>query len=195
MVSIHVVNEMHIQRLRPVQPDVSRGIPALGWREQILLLDIGIIIRPCRTYSRTLGTAMTDRSKQQGAKEASMRGRRAQAAWAADCTERVLPYFEEAFPDDDRPRKAIEAARAWARGEIRVGEARTAALAAHAAARFAAEHPSACAAARAAGHAAATAHMVGHARHAEAYAKKAAAACTVVGDAGNTEQQREETDS
>jgi hypothetical protein len=113
---------------------------------------------------------MTDRSKQQGAKEALMRDRRAQAAWAADCTERVLPYFEEAFPDDDRPRRAIEAARAWARGEIRVSEARAAALEAHAAARAASAHPAAVAAARSAGHAAATAHMAGHARHAEAYA-------------------------
>ena len=113
---------------------------------------------------------MTDRSKQQGAKEASMRDRRAQAARVADCAERVLPYFEEAFPDDDRPRKAIEAARAWARGEIRVSEARAAALEAHAAARAASAHPAAVAAARSAGHAAATAHMAGHARHAEAYA-------------------------
>jgi len=113
---------------------------------------------------------MTDRSKQQGAKEPSMRDRRAQAAWAADCAERVLSCFEEALPDDDRPRKAIEAARAWARGEIRVSEARAAALEAHAAARAASAHPAAVAAARSAGHAAATAHMAGHARHAEAYA-------------------------
>jgi hypothetical protein len=122
---------------------------------------------------------------------------RSQAFAIADSAERVLPYFEAAFPDDDRPRKAIEAARAWARGEIRVGEARTAAIAAHAAARDAAAagHPSACAAARAAGHAAATSHMVAHAPHAAAYAKKAAAACIVVGGAGNAEQQREETDS
>jgi hypothetical protein len=133
-----------------------------------------------------------------------MRDRRAQAAWAADCAERVLPYFEEAFPDDDRPRKAIEAAHAWARGEIRVGEARTAAIAAHAAARAAIAGPAAgctvprraaSAAARAAGHAAATAHMVGHARHAAAYAKNAAAACILVGGAGSAGQQREETDS
>ena len=136
---------------------------------------------------------------------ASLTGRaaedhRSQALWAADCAERVLPLFEDVFPGDDRPRKAIEAARAWARGEIRVSEARTAALAAHAAARDAAERPeahaaAACAAARAAGHAAATSHMVGHAPHAAAYAKKAAAACTVVGSAGNAEQRREETDS
>ena len=37
---------------------------------------------------------------------------------AADFAERVLPLFEAEYPDDDRPRKAIEAARAYARGEI-----------------------------------------------------------------------------
>lgn len=35
--------------------------------------------------------------------------------WAADCAERVLPTFETQHPDDDRPRKAIEAARAAGR--------------------------------------------------------------------------------
>ena len=54
------------------------------------------------------------------------------ARWAADCAEHVLPLFERSRPDDERPRQAIEAARAWARGEIRVGAARAAALAAHA---------------------------------------------------------------
>ena len=38
--------------------------------------------------------------------------------FAADCAERVLPLFERERPHDDRPRKAIEAARAFARGEI-----------------------------------------------------------------------------
>jgi hypothetical protein len=95
------------------------------------------------------------------------------ALWAADCAEHVLPYFEKQYPDDDRPRKAIEAARAWTRGEIRVGEARAAAVAAHAAARDA-DEGAARAAARAAGQAAGTPHMAGHARHAAAYAVKAA---------------------
>jgi hypothetical protein len=104
-----------------------------------------------------------------------LRDQSLQALSAADCAERVLSLFEGKYPEDTRPRKAIEAARAWARGEIRVGEARTAALAAHAAARAVAEHPPACAAARAAGHAAATAHMAGHARYAASYAEKAAA--------------------
>lgn len=95
------------------------------------------------------------------------------ALWAADCAEHVLPVFETQCPDDDRPREAIEAGRAWARGEITVGKARAAAFAAYAAARDS-EDPAARAAARAAGHAAATAHVTGHARHAAAYALTAA---------------------
>ncbi|QWU16041.1 hypothetical protein SAMN04487895_102283 [Paenibacillus sophorae] len=55
--------------------------------------------------------------------------------WVADCAEHVLPYFEEKYPKDCRPRKAIEAGRACARGEIAMSEARTAAFSAHAAAR------------------------------------------------------------
>lgn len=82
------------------------------------------------------------------------------AAWAADCAEHVLPLFENASPDR-RPRTAVNVARAWARGEVSVGEARQAATAAHAAAREA-TNESAIAAARAAGHAVATAHMADH---------------------------------
>ncbi|MBE3067691.1 MAG: hypothetical protein IMZ73_09750 [Chloroflexi bacterium] len=107
---------------------------------------------------------------------------RSLALWAADCAERVLPYFEEKYPKDDRPRKAIKAARAWTRGEIRVGPARAAAVAAHAAARDA-DEGTARAAARAAGHAVATAHMAGHARHAAAYAVKAVTDAVVPTDA------------
>ena len=98
---------------------------------------------------------------------------RSLALWAADCAEHVLGLFEAARPGDDRPRRAVDAARAWARGEIRVGAARTVAFAAHAAAREA-DDPAARAAARSAGHAVATAHMAGHARHAATYAATAA---------------------
>jgi hypothetical protein len=38
--------------------------------------------------------------------------------FAADCAERALPIFEASYPYDKRPRLAIEAARAFARGEI-----------------------------------------------------------------------------
>jgi hypothetical protein len=95
--------------------------------------------------------------------------------WAAACAQHVLWYFEDEHPDDQRPRRAIEAARAWARGAILLTEARAAAVAGHAAARMC-EHPAAQAAARAAGHAAGTAHMARHAIEAAAYAITAAAA-------------------
>ena len=103
--------------------------------------------------------------------------------WAAQCAEHVLPFFEEKRPQDDRPRQAIEAARAWVRGEIACGQARAAAVAAHAAARDA-DEGAARAAARAAGHAAGTAHMARHARHAAAYAVNAATAAALPKDAG-----------
>ena len=92
------------------------------------------------------------------------------ALWAADYARRALPHFEGERPGDDRPRRAIEAGWAWARGEIEVGEARAAAIAAHTAAREADRD-----AARAAGHAAATAHTAAHARHAAGYAARAVA--------------------
>ena len=93
--------------------------------------------------------------------------------WATDCAEHVLHYFEEKQLKDDRPRKAIEAGRAWVRGEITVSEVRTAALEAHAAARSI-NDAAARAAARAAGQAAGTAHVADHAIHAATYAAKAA---------------------
>ncbi|MBZ0306036.1 MAG: hypothetical protein K8I82_08225, partial [Anaerolineae bacterium] len=33
--------------------------------------------------------------------------------WARDCAERVLPYFETQYPDDQRPRQALEALQRW----------------------------------------------------------------------------------
>jgi len=95
------------------------------------------------------------------------------AVWAADCAERALPRFEAERPDDNRPRAAIGAARAWARGNLAMVEARKAAFAAHAAARES-PGPAAVAAARSAGHAAATAHVPAHATHAAGYAAKSA---------------------
>jgi hypothetical protein len=94
------------------------------------------------------------------------------AVWATDCAEHVLHLFEEKYPEDKRPRNAIEAGRAWIRGEIRVGEARKAAIATHAAARKV-NQDDARAVARASGHAAGTAHVAGHAIHAAEYACKA----------------------
>lgn len=97
------------------------------------------------------------------------------ATWAADCAERVLPFFERAHPKDDRPRKAIEACRTWIRtGVFRMADIRKMSLAAHAAAREAKEN-SAAFAARAAGQAVATAHVPEHAFGPAYYSLKIAA--------------------
>jgi len=97
--------------------------------------------------------------------------------WATACAEHVLPYFEVNYPKDNRPRKALEAGRAWVRSEVAVSEVRAAALAAHAAARDA-DGGAARAASRAAGHAAATADVGTHAAHAANCAVTTATAAT-----------------
>lgn len=96
------------------------------------------------------------------------------AIWAADCAEHVLAHFERVRPQDDRPRRAIAHARAWARGEIRMSEARTAAGHANGAARDLAGAPRF--AAYAAAQAAAVAHVAAHDLGAAAYAIRAARA-------------------
>lgn len=95
------------------------------------------------------------------------------AGWAADCAERLLPLFGRRR--DGRPRRAIETARAWVRGEVAVGDCMRAAVAAHAAARSARD-PAAVAAARAAGHAVATAHAADHCLGVVIYGAKAVVA-------------------
>jgi len=137
--------------------------------------------------------------KPEHAKRLDEQDHRSLVLWATDCAEHVLTFFEEKHPRDDRPRKAIEAGRAWVRG-MRLGtrgktseflgesglildsparsvltlaQARATVLAAHAAARDAEQGP-AQAAVRAAGQAAATAHVAGHAGHAAVYAVSAA---------------------
>ena len=103
------------------------------------------------------------------------------ATWSADCAERVLPLFEESFPDDDRPRKALHACREWVRtGIFTMAGIRGISLAAHAAARDAKDNTPACLAARAAGQAVATAHVPQHAFGGAYYALKALAAANPV---------------
>ncbi|PRY57060.1 hypothetical protein BCF74_11765 [Knoellia remsis] len=94
------------------------------------------------------------------------------ALWAATCAEHVLPLFESAQPGDPRPRHAVDAARAWTRGEVAMmssratgGHAMGAARPLVGAARFAAY---------AAGQAACVPHVAEHDLGAAAYAIKAA---------------------
>jgi hypothetical protein len=107
-------------------------------------------------------------------KKYSREDQRSLATWAADCAERVLPFFEKAYPEDDRPRRAIEECRTWVRtGVFRMADIRGVSLAAHAAAREAKGNESACFAAHAAGQAVATAHVPQHAYGGAYYALKA----------------------
>src|SRR5664280_728774 len=99
------------------------------------------------------------------------------ALWAADCAQHVLHLFEEMQPNDDRPRRAIELARAWTRGGITMSQSRAAGGHAMAAARElngAARH-----AAYAAGQAVVVAHVAAHELGAAAYAIKAARAAAL----------------
>lgn len=96
------------------------------------------------------------------------------AIWAIDCAEHVLPHFEEKYPEDHRPRKAIETLRAWIdTGVFKMDIIRKASLSAHAAAREVGEDSAARSAARAAGQAVAAAHVSTHAIGAANYALQA----------------------
>jgi Imm-5 like putative immunity protein len=106
-----------------------------------------------------------------------------QRNFAADCAGHVLHFFEERYPDDKRPRLAIEAARSGQVSAANANAANAAAYAAHADAAAAADyavHADAaaaadCAAAYAAAYAAhaaadAAADATAHAANAAAYA-------------------------
>src|SRR3981189_2256291 len=102
------------------------------------------------------------------------------ALWAAACAEHVLDYFESAQPEDLRPRQAIEHARAWVRGEVKMTQARAAgghAMGAARELRGAGRH-----AAYAAGQAGVVAHVAAHELGAAAYAIKAARAAAPMGE-------------
>ena len=102
------------------------------------------------------------------------------AVWAADCAQHVLHLFEQAQPADDRPRRAIEAARAWSRGEITMTQARAAGGHAMGAAREL--KGAAREAAFAAGQSAVVAHVAAHELGAAAYAIRAARAAAPEAD-------------
>ena len=102
------------------------------------------------------------------------------AIWAVDCAEHVVPLFEQERPGDDRPRRAIELGRSWARGEVSWWDARATGGHANAGARDlrgAARH-----AAYAAGQAAAVGHVAAHELGAAAYAIRAVQAAAAPGE-------------
>lgn len=110
------------------------------------------------------------------------------ALWAAVCAEHVLHLFETERPEDLRPREAIDAARAWTRGDVSMMTAR--ALGGHAmgAARDLVGAPRL--AAYSAGQAACVGHVAEHDLGAAAYAIKAVVAAAPAGD-GESARRRE----
>lgn len=85
------------------------------------------------------------------------------AIWAVDYAERVLlPLWSKYYPDDFRPQNALNAAREWLSGAIKLPQAKTVILECHAAAREADGNPVAQAAARAIGQSASTIHSARH---------------------------------
>lgn len=85
------------------------------------------------------------------------------ADWAVDYSQRViLPLWCKYYPDDLRPQKALNAARDWLSGAIKLPQAKAAILECHAAAREADGNPVAQASARAIGQCASTIHSARH---------------------------------
>jgi hypothetical protein len=86
------------------------------------------------------------------------------ANWCVDYAEKyILPIYNKTYPEDDRPKQALDAARRWLAGEIKLPEAKRIILnQCHQAAREAGEQPAAQAAARCCGQVASTIHAPAH---------------------------------
>lgn len=85
------------------------------------------------------------------------------ANWAIDYSEQVLlPLWSKSYPDDLRPQNALNAAREWLSGAMKLPQAKPAILECHSAAREAGDNPVAQAAARAIGQSASTIHSARH---------------------------------
>ncbi|GHV26331.1 hypothetical protein FACS18948_1760 [Clostridia bacterium] len=96
------------------------------------------------------------------------------ALWASDCAEHVLPIYEAVCPNDERPRRAIEAAHSWAAGKITVTQSKEAAgISQNAARDLTKVSEAAKMAALSAGQAAVVAHVAAHELGAAAYAIRA----------------------
>ena len=85
------------------------------------------------------------------------------ANWCISYAERyILPVYEKASPEDPRPMLALELARDWLAGRVKLPRVKRAILEVHAAARESEANPAAQAAARAIGQSASTVHSARH---------------------------------
>lgn len=88
--------------------------------------------------------------------------RRALILWALELAEETVCELESRYPGDQRPREAVEAARAWAAGEIKMPLAKRAILDCHAMSKELAD-PADLARCHAVGQACSVVHTEGHA--------------------------------
>ncbi len=90
------------------------------------------------------------------------RNRRTVILWALDLAEQTVEQLEKHCPGDPRPRSALDAARAWARGRIKMPVAQRAILDCHAMAKELTD-PADIARCHAVGQACSVVHTPGHA--------------------------------
>jgi hypothetical protein len=92
------------------------------------------------------------------------------AIWAIDCVERVMPLLENKYPDEIRPRTAIDMLKKWINGEMKMWDARKFTYPSLAAARELEKTDKvACQIARACSHTLATCHVPTHSEGAAMY--------------------------
>lgn len=65
----------------------------------------------------------------------SSQSHRVLVLWALDLADESVTQFASRHPNDSRPREALDAARAWAAGEIKMRQAQQKILACHAVAK------------------------------------------------------------
>ena len=90
-----------------------------------------------------------------------MQNHRTIVLWALDCAQTTLAQFEAKYPNELRPRTALDLCQAWSRGEIKMPMAKRAILDSHAVAKEIDDEYGALA--HAIGHAGATVHVETHA--------------------------------
>lgn len=110
-----------LNRWRTVKPPLEPCVHGLHLcRERDLVLWLGPVIWEAEVAPDAVMVEAPDKvvvSKARVIRRLDTWNERTARLFAADCAERVLPIWERRLPDDGRPRRAIEVARAFARGE------------------------------------------------------------------------------
>lgn len=113
------------------------------------------------------------------------------AVWAKECAERILPVFEKEYPEDRRPKIALETLMEWIdTGKFKMSVIRKASLDSHAAAKEIWNDSPAASVAHACGQAVATAHVKTHAYGPAIYGQQAIFRATA-GDEVEVKKERD----